>query len=87
MRPTRWRDRARLRRPGLISLPERKHRMSLEEIEARHPELISTLAGHPGIGFVMVRSDGDGAIVLGAGGRRRLHDDQSAGAIRWRFRA
>jgi uncharacterized membrane protein YvlD (DUF360 family) len=64
---------------GLISLPERDHRLTIEEIEDLHPGLIRTLVDHPGIGFVMVRSDGDGAVVLGAGGRRRLRDDQVIG--------
>ena len=64
---------------GLISLPERDHRLTIEEIDGLHPGLIGTLVDHPGIGFVMVRSDGDGAVVLGAGGRRRLRDDQVTG--------
>ncbi len=64
---------------GLISLPERDHRLTIEEIEGLHPGLIGTLVDHPGIGFVMVRSDGDGALVLGAGGRRRLRDDRVTG--------
>lgn len=65
---------------GLISLPEQKHRMSRDEIEASHPRLLSTLCEHPGIGFVMVREEGDGAIVLGARGERRLGDDSVTGA-------
>ena len=64
---------------GLISLPERDHRMSMPEIESLHPSLITTLVEHPGIGFVMVRADEDGAIVLGAGGSRRLRDDDVTG--------
>jgi uncharacterized membrane protein YvlD (DUF360 family) len=64
---------------GLISLPERDHRLTIEEIEGLHPGLIGTLVDHPGIGFLMVRSDGDGALVLGAGGRRRLRDDRVTG--------
>jgi uncharacterized membrane protein YvlD (DUF360 family) len=64
---------------GLISLPERKHRMSIEEIEALHPQLLSSLVGHPGIGFVMVRDDEGGAMVLGGGGTRRLRDDLITG--------
>jgi uncharacterized membrane protein YvlD (DUF360 family) len=64
---------------GLISLPESDHRLTIEEIEALHPGLIGTLVDHPGIGFVMVRSDGDGALVLSAGGRRHLRDDQVTG--------
>jgi uncharacterized membrane protein YvlD (DUF360 family) len=64
---------------GLICLPDREHRLSLGEIEALHPDLIETLVGHPGIGFVMVRSDRDGAVVIGGGGRRRLSDDRVDG--------
>lgn len=64
---------------GLISLPEAGHRMSREEIDAAHPELIATLRAHPGIGFAMVRSDDDGAIVLGPAGSRHLADDRVEG--------
>ena len=64
---------------GLISLPARDRRLSLEEIEAMHPRLLPALKDHPGIGFVMVRSDEDGAVVLGAGGSRRLRDDRVTG--------
>jgi hypothetical protein len=53
--------------------------MSIEEIEALHPQLLETLADHAGIGFVMVRSEGDGAVVLGRGGSRRLRDDAASG--------
>lgn len=63
---------------GLISLPEQRHRMSLGEIEAEHPSLVRSLVDHPGIGFVMVRTD-DGAVVLGARGRRVLSDDAVTG--------
>ena len=44
-----------------------------------HPRLLTALKDHPGIGFLMVRSDEDGAVVLGARGSRRLRDDQVAG--------
>ncbi|MFL5892239.1 MAG: phage holin family protein [Solirubrobacterales bacterium] len=64
---------------GLISLPGTAHRLSLEEIEAAHPQLVSTLVGHPGIGFVMVRSETEGPLVLGAHGSRRLGDDGVTG--------
>jgi hypothetical protein len=63
---------------GLISFPDAKHRLSRDEIESRHPQLIKTLARHPGVGFVMVRSDG-GAVVVGANGTRRLSDDEVTG--------
>ena len=53
---------------GLISFPDVPHRMSKEEIDARHPALLSTLANHPGIGFLLVRSEEHGGVVLGAHG-------------------
>jgi uncharacterized membrane protein YvlD (DUF360 family) len=49
-------------------------RVSLEQIEQRHPALLAGLTGHPGIGWVMVRSEVDGPVVLGRSGRRRLAD-------------
>jgi uncharacterized membrane protein YvlD (DUF360 family) len=64
---------------GLVSLPGTDHRLSVGEIESLHPRLIDTLVRHPGIGFVMVRSDDGGAVVLGSSGRRRLSDDQVTG--------
>ncbi|MEV1068186.1 phage holin family protein [Streptomyces sp. NPDC050263] len=53
---------------GLISFPDVPHRMSKEEIDARHPALLTTLANHPGIGFLLVRSEEHGGLVLGAYG-------------------
>jgi uncharacterized membrane protein YvlD (DUF360 family) len=64
---------------GLIYLPDSDHRLSIEEIEVLHPRLVRSLADHPGIGFVMARSDGKGALVVGAEGSRRLRDDQVTG--------
>ncbi|MFF1489127.1 alkaline phosphatase family protein [Streptomyces sp. NPDC058319] len=53
---------------GLVSFPDVPHRMSREEIDARHPALLPTLANHPGIGFLLVRSEEHGGVVLGARG-------------------
>jgi hypothetical protein len=64
---------------ALIYLPISTERLTFEEIEDAHPRLLETLAAHPGIGFVMVRSQADGAVVLGGGGRRRLSDDHVDG--------
>src|ERR1700722_14508926 len=41
---------------GLIYLMEEKHRLTAEEIEERHPGLLSTLGAHPHIGFLLVHS-------------------------------
>ncbi|WP_256725701.1 phage holin family protein [Streptomyces sp. IMTB 2501] len=53
---------------GLVSFPHVPHRMTKEEIDARHPALLTTLANHPGIGFLLVRSAEHGGVVLGAHG-------------------
>ncbi|MDH6624550.1 uncharacterized membrane protein YvlD (DUF360 family) [Streptomyces sp. LBL] len=50
---------------GLVSFPDVPHRMTKEEIDARHPALLATLANHPGIGFLLVRSESHGGVVLG----------------------
>jgi uncharacterized membrane protein YvlD (DUF360 family) len=60
---------------GLVYLPSSPERLTLEQISAAHPRLIETLSCHPGIGFVMVRSREEGALAIGARGRRRLRDD------------
>jgi uncharacterized membrane protein YvlD (DUF360 family) len=64
---------------GLIYLTERPHRMTIGEIDRLHPRLLSALTSHPGIAFVMVRADDDGATVLGARGSRRLRDNAVSG--------
>jgi uncharacterized membrane protein YvlD (DUF360 family) len=64
---------------GLIYLPRRPERLTLEQISDAHPALLDTLTAHPGIGFVMVRSHEVGAVAIGAAGRRRLADDMVEG--------
>jgi len=64
---------------GLIYLPSSPERLTLEQIAEAHPQLLRTLASHPGIGYLLVRSQAHGALVLGAHGRRRLHDDAIEG--------
>ncbi|MGW1611545.1 phage holin family protein [Streptomyces sp. NPDC002285] len=53
---------------GLVSFPDVPHRMTKEEIDARHPALLTTLANHPGVGFLLVRSEEHSGVVLGAYG-------------------
>ncbi|WP_420822183.1 alkaline phosphatase family protein [Streptomyces antioxidans] len=66
---------------GLISFPDVPGRMSREQIDARHPALLRTLADHPGVGFVLVRSEAHGAVVLGAdGAEHRLDTGEVVGA-------
>ncbi|MEN8654651.1 phage holin family protein [Streptomyces sp. 21So2-11] len=64
---------------GLISFPDIGGRATSEQIDRLHPALLSTLANHPGIGFLLVRSEEFGTLVLGANGARLRLDDPGVG--------
>ncbi len=64
---------------GLIYLMDTNRRLTFEEIEARHPHLITALRAHPDIGFVLVHSAVDGPVVLGRAGARFLESDRVEG--------
>jgi hypothetical protein len=64
---------------GLVYLMEEPRRLTLEEIEARHPQLLPALRAHPHVGWLLVRSSEHGAVVLGAGGARYLADGRVEG--------
>jgi uncharacterized membrane protein YvlD (DUF360 family) len=64
---------------GLVYLMENDGRMTREELEARHPQLLPALASHPHIGWVLVKSGEHGAVVLGGGGARYLEEDRVEG--------
>jgi hypothetical protein len=53
--------------------------MSLEEIELRHPRLLSALRQHTHVGWLMVHSEKLGAVVLGPRGTRYLARDEVDG--------
>jgi uncharacterized membrane protein YvlD (DUF360 family) len=65
---------------ALIYLPGEPRRLLLEEIDARHPALVPALRAHPHIGFVLVRTEARGAVVLGPRGCRWLRTDEVEGA-------
>jgi uncharacterized membrane protein YvlD (DUF360 family) len=64
---------------GLIYLLDEPRRLTLEEIEARHPRLLPALREHPHLGWLLVRSEADGAVVLGPHGTRYLGDGRVEG--------
>ncbi len=64
---------------GLIYLMDEPRRLTLEEIEQRHPRLIDALRHHAHIGWLLVRSERDGALVLGPEGTHRLRDGHVEG--------
>ena len=57
---------------GLVYLMDEPRRLTLEEIDARHPDLVAALRSHPHVGWLLVRSAERGPLVLGAGGSREL---------------
>jgi hypothetical protein len=57
---------------GLVYLMELPRRLTLEEIEDRHPGLVDALRTHPHIGWLLVRSSEHGALALGANGTHYL---------------
>jgi uncharacterized membrane protein YvlD (DUF360 family) len=61
---------------GLVYLMEDpRRRLTLEEIDDRHPDLLPALRAHPHIGWLLVRSERRGAVVLGPRGARYLDED------------
>jgi putative membrane protein len=57
---------------GLIYFTDWRARMTLEQIDAAFPHLIPGLVTHPGIGFVLVRSQQWGPLAIGPRGIRYL---------------
>jgi hypothetical protein len=53
---------------GMVYFTNLAGRQTVEEIQARHPRLVPGLTGHPGIGFIMLRSQADGPVVFGGNG-------------------
>lgn len=64
---------------GLIYFTDSKQRMTYEAIQYRYPDLILNLVNHPGIGFALVRSSGNGDMVLGKAGIYFLDHDTFEG--------
>jgi hypothetical protein len=64
---------------GLIYLMDEPRRLTLEEIEQRHPKLLRNLREHPHVGWLLVRSDAHGAVALGPRGAHYLSEDRVEG--------
>jgi len=64
---------------GLVYLMEERRRLTLEELDERHPQLVPALREHPHVGWLLVRSSEHGAVVLGARGARYLEDGRVEG--------
>src|SRR6266576_380665 len=57
---------------GLVYLTDEPRRLTLEEIQERHPLLLSALREHQHIGFALVHSAAHGPVALGAHGANYL---------------
>lgn len=64
---------------GLIYFTGFPNRLTLEELDTHFPGLVDALARHEGIGFVMVRSQKDGAVAIGKAGVYFLDTDTFEG--------
>jgi uncharacterized membrane protein YvlD (DUF360 family) len=64
---------------GLIYLMEERRRLTLEEIDERHPELLTALRNHPHVGWLLVRSERAGPVALGGDGTHYLADGRVEG--------
>jgi hypothetical protein len=64
---------------ALIYFGDEPGRLSLEQIEARYPDLVEALANHPGIGVLIVRSAEHGLICVGRDGIHYLDEDRIEG--------
>ncbi len=65
---------------GLVYLMERRRRLTLEEIEERHPRLLGALRDHPHVGWLLVHSGEHGAVVLGEAGANYLDERRIDGS-------
>ena len=64
---------------GLVYFTGNDHRLTLEELESMHPNLVASIAAHPGVSMVLVRSGSRGGVVIGARGARYLDDGRVEG--------
>jgi uncharacterized membrane protein YvlD (DUF360 family) len=64
---------------GLVYLMDEPQRLTLEEIDDRHPRLLPALREHPHVGWLLVHSRERGAVVLGARGTRYLDSGEVVG--------
>jgi uncharacterized membrane protein YvlD (DUF360 family) len=64
---------------GLVYLMEESRRLTAEEIEQRHPRLLSALGEHPDIGFLLVRSAEHGPLAMTSRGVHYLAEHRIEG--------
>ena len=68
---------------GVISFPQWKERMTLEQLDAAFPRLIPGLVAHPGISLALVHSEEHGPLAIGKEGAHFLATARSKARTRW----
>jgi putative membrane protein len=64
---------------GMVYLTDYVNRLTYEQMIPMYPDLIPGLAKHEGIGFILVKSDNHGPIIIGKNGTYYLDDDTIEG--------
>ncbi len=64
---------------GLVYGTRIDQRATMEQMEVFFPGMLEGLAQHEGIGFLLVHSEVEGPVVIGAGGRAYLRDGRVEG--------
>ncbi len=64
---------------GLVWFTGHDHRLSFKELEELHPNLVASLASHPGVAMLMVKTVEHGPVVFGRDGLRYLAEDRVEG--------
>lgn len=64
---------------GLVYGTRLETRITLEQVETVFPGMLEGLVEHEGIGWLMVNSEKDGAVVIGKNGRYYLVEDRIEG--------
>lgn len=64
---------------GIVSFTQWSERVTLEQLETTFPAVIPGLVQHEGVGFIMIRSEKHGPLVMGTKGIYYLNDDRIEG--------
>ncbi|MDK2981703.1 MAG: hypothetical protein PWQ55_2050 [Chloroflexota bacterium] len=64
---------------GLVYFKNTPQRVDYETIQERYPDLLLTLLNHPEVGFLLVRSQENGDLVMGKNGVYFLENDSFEG--------
>ncbi|MBP7043874.1 MAG: phage holin family protein [Chloroflexi bacterium] len=64
---------------GIVSFTQWSERVTLEQLETTFPAVAPGLVQHEGVGFIMIRSEKHGPLVMGAKGIYYLNEDRIEG--------